>query len=213
MDIVRNFISISGIAEEAELPSSFYGETIQYSENDVIHIPESYPLIKSIYQILIKIEARKERSIATPLGRTVILDGIKQLKILYSADNDTNSASVIDLELPYNTFFNLPKGIRAEGTSIYVLDAFFYRLDSRSVYSHIVYMVSVEFASEGVREKNNDEAFSDMSTEICLSDERAIMNTKAIGSGNSTFDRKKEVIMNDNVESRQQLIDIDAEYL
>ena len=108
METLRNLIRISGLADAHELPRNSKSQIIQYSETDTIFIPEDRPCIKSIFQILINIEIRSTRNIHTPIGRTIIIDGIKKLKIIYSTDDGYGKANFIDLELPYNTFAEVP---------------------------------------------------------------------------------------------------------
>ncbi|MCX7922617.1 MAG: hypothetical protein N3B21_11510 [Clostridia bacterium] len=105
MDVVRNFINISGLADENELAVSINnGQTIQYSETDTIYIPFNQPEISSIFQIMIKVELRSSRAINTPDGATVIFDGVKKLKIIYTEKGDTGKASFLNTEFPYNIY-------------------------------------------------------------------------------------------------------------
>ncbi len=48
------------------------------------------------------------RSIYTPIGNTIVIDGTKKLKILYTQNTDSGKANFLDMELPYKTFIELP---------------------------------------------------------------------------------------------------------
>lgn len=143
MEIVRNFINVAGLADENNLPDKVKGQLIQYSEIDTIFIPDNQPDIKSIFQIMIKVEIRSSRSIKTLAGYTVILDGVKKLKIIYTQNDASGKAVFLDLELPYNTFVELPDYIKIDNIDVLILDAYFNLLDKRRIYSHLLYLVNV----------------------------------------------------------------------
>jgi len=143
MEIVRNFINVAGLADENSLPANINGQIIEYSENDTIFIPNTQPEVKNIFQIMIKVEINNSRRIKTPTGYTVVLDGIKKLKIVYTQNGDSSKANFLDMNLPYNCYVELPQHIKLDSINIYVLDAYFDMLDSRKIYSHILYLVNV----------------------------------------------------------------------
>jgi len=155
MEIVRNFISISGLAEADVLPNNIRGQQIQYSEAETIYIPKNQPDIKSLFQVLIKVRIMSTRSILTPTGNTIVIDGIKKLKLIYTQCDTSGKAVFLDLELPFNTFFELPANVELVNIEIYVLDAYFSLLDERRIYSHFVFIVNVSVGSTDVSEGNN----------------------------------------------------------
>lgn len=143
MDIVRNFINISGIADENDLPNKINGQVIQYSEADTIYIPENQPEIQSIFQIIIDIKITGSRKIQTPVGYSLVLDGIKKLKIIYTDTEGTGKANFIDIVIPYNTFVEASDNINLGNVSVYVIDAYFDILDKRRIYSSMLYLINV----------------------------------------------------------------------
>lgn len=145
MEIIRNFINISGLSNIDDLPKYTNGQQVQYSEIETIFIPENQPDIKSIFQILIKTKFVSKRIIPTHVGNTIVIDGIKELKIIYSQTDNTGKAIFSNIELPFNTFIEMPNDIITENISIYVLDAYFSMLDKRRIYSHFVYLLNVNF--------------------------------------------------------------------
>lgn len=212
MDIIRNFINISGLADENDLPKSVDGQIIQYSENDIIYIPDAQPEIQSVFSIMIKTEVKSSRKINTPLGTTVILDGLKRLKMIYSSKGDGDKANFLDLELPFNTFVELPKDISPRDIEIYVIDAYFSLLDGRRLYSHILYMVYVNFDLNELSKIMNPGSRRESSSEVFL-------NLDEINPSKQDYnENESEFIFEENMDSMQcdeksiRRIYIDEEY-
>lgn len=209
MEIMRNFISITGLVNENDLPHEIKGQVVQYSETETIFIPDHQPDVKSIFQIIIKVEITNSRKIKTPGGYTIIIDGIKKLKIIYTQNNNSDRANFLDLELPYNTYIELPEYTTLENISVYILDAYFSLLDNRKIYSHFLYLVNVSVVSSKTNsidkyEENNIKEYYPIDEDI-LQD---IQNTPILESPDDTFNDTK-----DDNSSNGILIDLDAEYL
>lgn len=146
MGIVRNFINIEGITPEEELKGNTSGHIIIYSDIENLNIPESKPKIKSIYEITVDIELTSNKSIYTPIGKIIVLDGIKKFKILYTENTELENASVLNLEAPFNTFTELPKDIdNILNVKVNIIDAYFSLLNSKMIYGHFLYLVDVTY--------------------------------------------------------------------
>lgn len=144
MGVIRNFIDIEGITPEQELPDKITGQLIEYSEVEHIYIPNDKPRIYNIQNISIKIDITSSRIINAPLGKIVVLDGLKSFKITYTQRGHNERASIVDLDLPYNTFIEIPKDRENMGSAhVYVADAYFKVIDSRKIYSYILYVINV----------------------------------------------------------------------
>ena len=143
MEVVRNSINIAGLADENTLPDSIHGQMIQCSEADTIKIDDNQPEISSIYQVILKLNVKESRYIKTPVGNTMILDGRKMIKIVYTQKSESGKANFIELSLPFNAFVEVPDNTKIENVNVYILDAFFDLLDERRIYSHIVYLIDV----------------------------------------------------------------------
>jgi len=144
--LIRNFINVVGITPENQLPKKNQGQIIQHAETEVIHIPDNYARIKSIHQVMIQVKPLSRHKINNPLGNIVILDGVKEFKIIYEEDSEKNQAIMINLAIPYNTFWELPAGVNdVLESSIYVVDAYFSLLDSSRIYSHIIYLIDIHY--------------------------------------------------------------------
>ncbi|HEX9061051.1 MAG TPA: hypothetical protein VF941_12800 [Clostridia bacterium] len=210
MELVRNFINISGLADENDLPAVIKGQLIQYSEVETIFIPDNHPDVKSIFQIMIKVEITNSRSIKTPTGYTVVLDGVKKLKIIYTQNDDSGKAVFLDLQLPYNTYVELPGHIKIDTISVFILDAYFNLIDRRKIYSHLLYMVNVSAASQESANLSITPESVSAKPEINFEVEIPVQNKKAAPTKapeNTLYENE------DEENSPEILIDLDAEYL
>jgi nitrate reductase NapAB chaperone NapD len=146
--IVRNFIDIIGITPEGELPHMNRGEIIEYSDHENIFIPDTGIAIESIYQIVIVWKIKSHRMLNTPLGKINILDGVKELKIVYTDMKQEGEARILTVERPFNTFIDLPHNADIENTEVFIADAYFQLLDERNIYGHYLYVIDVQYRNE-----------------------------------------------------------------
>jgi hypothetical protein len=144
MGIERNSIDITGISPESELPSDIGGENIKYSEVENIYMPEHKPKIRKIMQISLNVEILSKRLIKSVAEKILVYDGLKHLKIIYMDKDETSKANIVNIDIPFNTFVELPKDSDGEvDTKIFIVDAFFHILDGRRIYSNIIYLINV----------------------------------------------------------------------
>jgi len=217
MGIIRNSIDITGITAENKLPKEIHGQVMEYSETENIFIEQNKPSIKNILRIALEIQIQSKRKINAPLGGIVIFDGIKKCRIIYEEKGHSQKSNILDLELPYNTFVELPKEVEdIASVTVYILDAYFELLDSRKLYSHIVYLVDVQYdypKDESTSyEKNHDENSLEFSiNNINSSDITVISEVEEqmlISKEMSTVDVQEKKDIN-----TEALVDMDAEYL
>ncbi|WP_432401986.1 hypothetical protein [Wukongibacter sp. M2B1] len=146
MGIVRNHINIEGITREEDLSKNKNGHTIIYSEEKTLFLPTDKPEIKSIYEILISIDIKSHRSITTPIGNVVVLDGLKKYKIIYTENSEIEKVSILNLDTTFNTFTELPKGLEdIWNLKIHVIDAYFSVINPQKIYGHFLYLVDVNY--------------------------------------------------------------------
>jgi len=214
LGVIRNFIEVVGIAQEEELPEKSFGQLIKYSEAEHIIIPRDKSGIKDIYQIVLKIEIKSKRTISTVDTKTVILDGIKNVKIMCTQHENPDKVTMINLQLPYNTFFEIPRQIEnIDNTDIHILDAYFEVLDKRRIYGHFVYLVDVRYLTiDRVSTKKYDSKVGFVSvdlevknseTQIALSHEDLMLDEEKFC--NITLESPKNAVLYNQ--------DIDCEYL
>lgn len=145
MAVVRNAINVVGITPEDKLPDKNNGQIIIYDEIDYIFIPQNIPEIKSIHQIMFNVELKESKQLTGPFGKIIMLDGKKKFKILYTQNENDDKANFIDVETPYNTFFELTKKVdNYYPPKVYVIDAYFELMENNRIYSHLVYLLDIK---------------------------------------------------------------------
>lgn len=153
MGVIRNFINIEGITPEGDLLKNENGHTIIYSDTETLFFPEDK--IKSIYEIMISIEITSHRSINTPIGKIIVLDGVKRYKIIYTENSELDRMSIINHELPFNTFTESPVDYEdIWNIDIHIIDAYFSLIDEKSMYGHYLLLLDINY------EKDNNRSFS-----------------------------------------------------
>lgn len=221
MGIVRNFIDIIGITPEDELPDKNNGQIIEYSEVENIFIPEHHSRIRNIFQIMVKVEIKSTRTVNAPLGKVIIVDGIKRLKIIYEDRGDSKKANIVNLEVPYNTFIELQKGAEIlDNIEIYIMDAYFHSISPRTLYSHVVYLIHIHYArTEKAEPKyivtlDADGKQADWETPYGNSESNYVDEMLMTGDTSVTFLRKSNARrLEADEETRDYLTDIESEYL
>lgn len=142
--MLRNFIDILGITSENELPRITNGQQILYSDIDYIFIPDNKPKIKDIYQISVNMHITSTRLISTGSDKIVVVDALKKLKIVYTQEDNNEKASILTLELPYNTFYQLQNNSSGyEEVNIYIADAYFKVIENNKIYNYMLYYLDI----------------------------------------------------------------------
>ncbi|GFP74498.1 hypothetical protein [Clostridium fungisolvens] len=164
MGIIRNFVDVIGITPENELPNKINGQIVEYSEVDYIYISENRPKVNTLYQAHIKVEVKSKRIINSPLGQIIVLDGVKKIKLIYTQEGIEEKANIVDCQLPYNTFIDLPnESGNISNIDIHVLDAYFDIINAKKIYVHLLYLINVNYdrkfntakQSESIDEETN----------------------------------------------------------
>ncbi|MBF8984563.1 hypothetical protein IZY60_13535 [Lutibacter sp. B2] len=205
--MIRNFINITGIAHEDELPIKINSQMIQYSDIETLFIPEDSPEIKSIYEIMVEVEIKSNRMIHSPLGNIIVIDGIKKYKIIYTENENNGKTNMQYLNVPYNTFIEFPnKQTSIPKIKVYILDAYFDLLAPRKIYSHTLYLVDVDSTSENNDLEIEDNAYSlDLKNNLeTKENHKKALNEMVIS---------KEMLKENRPIDHNNLVDIDAEYL
>lgn len=238
MNIVRNFIQVSGITPAEELPDKIWGQILQHSDVETLYIPESSSPAKSIFQVMVRIRITSNRRIDAPLGTIVVIDGVKEYKIIYSGNEESGKASIAAVNVPYNTFIEVQnKNTIIDNINIHIVDAYFELLDRRRIYSHILYLVDVEYG-EGNEKKTYVRVDYESGNNVLLLDEEDnllgqdnIKNEEVMLSFNSSDsgdessgipveingmdseDSSAVTLETDSMDHDESRIDIESEYL
>lgn len=209
MGIIRNHIDIVGITPEEQLPGKIQNsQVVEYSEVENIFIPKDNPNIKNIYQIVLDVSLISKREVDIPIGKVVIIDGVKKIKIIYAEKGHSQKANIVNLELPYNTFIEIPDGKEIGNASVQIVDAYFQLIDNRKIYSHIVYLVNVRYKEESnckdeVESINNYEKIEENFDEIEENFDEDVI--EEIGISREGIDCKEV--------KERGLVDIEAEFI
>ena len=101
-------ITLTGITPLEEYPISnfkkYYKECL---ENDVLYVPLAKPAIKCIDSVNVNICIENHRIIDTVLGPKLIINGFKNIKVIYTADNCENSLHSSHWCIPFCEFILL----------------------------------------------------------------------------------------------------------
>lgn len=216
MGVVRNFIEIVGIAAEEDLPKKSLGQIIKYDEAEHIFIPQDKSAIKDIYQIAIAIDIKTKRTINTKDCNTVAIDGIKKLKIIYSQEDSPDKMVMLNLQLPFNTFVELPKEAGdIDNISIYILDAYFDLLEKRRVYAHFLYLLDVKYSTAGVEKPSKKSTKPVEILSIEEVDEQEIPQIALSHENFIVIDKKasKEIGASEEIHKENSAEDISSLYL
>lgn len=146
MGIVRNFIDIEGLTLSEELPKEIEGQLIQTSEIENIYIGNKVSNIKNIYQIIINMYLKSQRIIDAEVGKVVVVDFIRNYKIIYYDNN--NLVNILELKLPYNTFIELDKNREIYDVRAYIVDSYFELIDNEILYNYSLYFINVIYSKD-----------------------------------------------------------------
>ena len=146
MEVVRNHIKIKGLTPESELPNKVNGQVIEYSQVEYIYIEQLNPEIDTIKEIYIKLEASSGRVVNAPMGKIILLDGIKKLKISYISKENTKKQVSVEVKIPFNTFIDMPYNAGdVNNIDVYMVDSYFHLVGDRKIYCHNLYMIDVNY--------------------------------------------------------------------
>lgn len=214
MKITRNFIDIEGIIPEDEFPNNMNnGHITEYSETEYIFIPQTKYDINKISQISININIDSYRLINTSLSKIVIIDGKKKLKIIYTDNRHSSKIKTLYIETPYNTFIELPNDKKLGKVTVSIIDAYFQLIDARTVYSHIVYMLNVDYAQNNIFSQNNTDIIN-VGKEDFIEEFQENQNTEFENYSGEKVEFVKNIDDELSIsKTQEQTIDIDSEYL
>lgn len=113
-----NFVDIIGIADPANFPIITPANPhTQFIVEETIVVPDAKPDVEQINSLMIEARITDTRTIITPVGIKVVVDGFLNQKVLYTADELEQSVHSVHQELPFCTFIEIPLTIPA-GVSV-----------------------------------------------------------------------------------------------
>lgn len=104
----KDCIEISGITPHDHFPKCPRNHPCgQICETDQLCVPKQKPNIKCILQVLANISISSFKTICTPLGKKLVIDGVKHIKILYVADEPCQNVHSAHFDVPFCMFILL----------------------------------------------------------------------------------------------------------
>ena len=107
--MLRNFVNIIGIADPSSFPViTAVNPNTQYTARETLVIPEAKPDVEQVNSVMIEAKITSARTITTPVGLKVIIEGIITQKIIYTADDVVQSVHSAHYQIPFCTFIEIP---------------------------------------------------------------------------------------------------------
>lgn len=110
--VLRDFVQIIGIANPNEFPViNEDNPSTQMAIQERLTIPDVKPDVEQINTLLIEAVITGTRTIFTPTGVKVVVDGFLRQKVIYTALVEEQSVHSAHFEHPFCTFVDIPLAI------------------------------------------------------------------------------------------------------
>ncbi|GGD09047.1 DUF3794 domain-containing protein [Pontibacillus salipaludis] len=110
--ILRDFVQIIGIADPSEFPViDADNPSTQMAIQERLTIPDVKPDVEQINTLLIEAVITGTRTIFTPTGVKVVIDGFLRQKVIYTALVEQQSVHSAHFEHPFCTFIDIPLNV------------------------------------------------------------------------------------------------------
>lgn len=109
ISLLRDFVEIIGIASDSDFP--VITPTTRYTQftvEELLTIPDVKPDIEQINSVMIEATVTDFRAITTPVGLKVIINGILNQKVVYTAADPSQSVHSAHFTVPFCTFIQIP---------------------------------------------------------------------------------------------------------
>lgn len=107
--MLRNFVDVVGIAGTNDFPvigpANRYA---QFTAEETVTLQASKPDIEQINSVMVEARVSDYRTITTPVGLKVIVNGILVQKITYTASDPVQSVHSAHFEEPFCNFIDIP---------------------------------------------------------------------------------------------------------
>ncbi|WAM31398.1 DUF3794 domain-containing protein [Caldicellulosiruptor naganoensis] len=128
--MLKNFISIEGVANVSEFPTfTTLDRYNQFEVEEQVTIPAEKPEMEQIISVMVEASIKNYYAIATPTGLKVIIEGELKQKITYVANKPTQSihsamfitgfCNFIDIPLNLPTDQNVPELLMRQAFQLY----------------------------------------------------------------------------------------------
>lgn len=128
--MLRDFINIIGVDDVSEFPVlTPLNRYRQFTVEENLELPAEKPDIEQITSVMIEAQVTDFRTIATPTGLKVIIDGILNQKVVYTADEPTQSIHSAHFTKGFCTYIEIPLVIPAGSNVLTILQGLGITLD------------------------------------------------------------------------------------
>ena len=125
------FVDIIGIAEPSQFPVITPANPhTQYVAQETAIIPAAKPEAEQINTVLVEATVTSARVIITPVGLKVVIDGVINQKIIYTANVPDQAVHSAHFVFPFCTFIEMPLVIPPGGSVQTVLQTAGLTLDN-----------------------------------------------------------------------------------
>jgi hypothetical protein len=115
--MLRNFVNIVGIADPSSFPIiTASNPNTQYNVQEQVTIPTEKPDVEQINSVLIEATITNAKTIITPVGLKIVIDGSLKQKVIYTADVPEQSVHSAEYVFPFCTFIEIPLVVPTGGT-------------------------------------------------------------------------------------------------
>ena len=106
--MLQNFIDVVGVADPKDFPLIVTTDRYkQFGVEETLIIPAAKPDMEQITQVLIEATITNYRAIFTPTGLKIILDGNLTQKVIYVANEPTQSVHSAEFIKPFCNFITV----------------------------------------------------------------------------------------------------------
>lgn len=95
-------VNVSGITPSSQFPKCPPRHPFtEFCETDKLCIPHPHPNICDVLEVCVNIVIQSFKTICTPAGRKVFVEGTKQIKVTFAADDPCHSVHCANFEVPF----------------------------------------------------------------------------------------------------------------
>lgn len=105
---MSDYIEIWGVTPASSFPKcSSHCPSNQICETDKLCIPRQKPPMECILQVSVNLSLCSHKIICTPIGKKLVIEGVKHIKIIYVAEKSCQSVHCAHFDVPFYMFILL----------------------------------------------------------------------------------------------------------
>jgi len=107
----KDNIEVNGVTSLSSYPKWIHAsDSKQFYETDTLRIADQKPAIEGIMEVCVNVKVCSHKIICTPVGKKLLIQGVKCIKIIYVADKPCQSVHTAHFEIPFYEFIVLGCG-------------------------------------------------------------------------------------------------------